>query len=212
MKKIWLTMIMTGLMATAFSQSRLGSVEYQKVNRDAVITEVPFPEKIILTAIEDSMQKLGYKGKETKGFLVFKAVKLAALGDTPYDLYFQVERKSRKEKEQSLVTLMISKDFDNFLNTESDAAALDKAKNYMDNFRNWVAVYELEEQINNQQDVVKKNEKKMNDLQGEAEDLQKKKKKIESQIEDNIKDQGSLKSEIEVQKQVLETLKAKRKS
>jgi len=191
------------------AQSRINSVEYQKISREAIINELPFSETVTGKAIQDTLEKLGYKGKDSKGFTVYKGVKLPALGNDAYDLYFLVDRKSKKEKELSVVTMMISKGFDEFVTEKSDAGIMRNAKTYLDNLRNAVAVYDLAQQVIEQEDVVKKNEKKATGLVSDAEDLQKKKKKLENEIEQNIKDQGDHQKELEKQKQILTTLKSK---
>lgn len=210
MKKIASLLLMLGCHGYLSAQSYTSTVEYQKVQRQAIVCDVPFPEKLVSNAIEDTMEKLGYKGKDSKGFEVFKGVKLSAFGNESLDLYFMVDRKSRKEKETSTVTLLISKGFDDFVTKETNAGLIDKAKTYLDSMRNMLAHYDLEQQIAEQEAVVQDNEKKANKLSDEAEDLQKKKKKIEKDIEDNIKDQSNQKAEIEKQRQILETLRSKR--
>ena len=79
-------------------QSKVSKVEYQKADREAIVHELPFEEDMVTKAIQDTLEKLGYKGKESKGFVVYRGVKLAALGSGAYDLYFAVDKKSRKEK------------------------------------------------------------------------------------------------------------------
>ncbi|MEP7256115.1 MAG: hypothetical protein ABI666_10070 [Ferruginibacter sp.] len=195
------------LYTTANAQSRMSKVEYQKTDREAITNEIPFPEDMIVKAIEDTLEKLGYKGKESKGFTVYKGVKLSALGSEAYDLYFTVDRKSKKEKDISQVTLMISKGFDSFVTEKSDPGLVKNAKNYLDSLRNTIAVYDLEQQIAGQEEVVKKNEKKASGLIEDADDLQKKKKKLEKEIENNIKEQADQQKELEKQKQILSTLK-----
>ncbi|HMK03812.1 MAG TPA: hypothetical protein VK489_06455 [Ferruginibacter sp.] len=194
---------------TINAQSRINSIAYQKINRDAIVNDIPFPESVTGKAIQDTLEKLGYKGKESKGFTVYKGVKLSALGSDAYDLYFMVDRKSKKEKELSVVTMMISKGFDDFVTEKSDADLMRRAKTYLDSLRNAVAVYDLGQQVIEQDDVVKKNEKKASGLVADAEDLQKRKKKLEAEIEQNIKDQENQQKELEKQKQILGTLKSK---
>jgi len=193
------------------AQSYTGTVEFQKVLRETVVNILPFPEKVIMGAIEDTMQKLGYKGKEVKDFTVYRGVKLPDFNNVPLDLYFMAERKSKKEKESSLVTLLVSKGFDDFITRASNAELVEKAKVYLDSLRNAVGYYDLEQQIAEQETVMKDNAKKSNDLVSEAEDLQKKRKKLEKEIEDNAKEQANMKSETEKQQQILETLKSRRR-
>ncbi len=196
---------------SAHAQSRLESIEYQKIQRDAIVADVPFPEKVIAAAINDTLQKLGYKGKETKGFMLYKGVTLAALGGGAYDLYFSVDRKSKKDKELSTVTLMISKDFDNFITGKSESGIIANAKTYMDSLRNIVAIYDLEQQILEQEETVTKNAKKLEDLIDQEKQYEKDRKKLEDKIESNNKNKAKQISDSDIQKQVLETLKAKRK-
>lgn len=212
MRKLLLVAILSCTGAASFAQSHTETVEFQKMNREAIVAEIPFSEKIITAAILDTLQKLGYKGKESKGFVVYKGVTLPVLGRRTYDLYFSVERKSKKEKESSVVTLLMSREFDNFITIKSDPDVMDNAKNYMDSLRNIVAVYDLEQQIIEQQEVVKKNEKKLEELIDDAEEYDKMRKKLEEKIETNKKDRAKQKSETEIQTQILETLKARRRS
>ena len=211
MKKFRLLFLSILICSGTFAQTHTVMVDYQKVSREALTNEVYFTEKTVSNAIEESMDKIGAKGKSSKGYTVYKGVKLPELGSDSYDLYFSVDRKSKKEKEISAVTLMISKGDDNFITASSDAGIMAKAKTYLDNLWDMVAVYDLEQQISSQEDLVKKNEKKANNLVEDAADLEKKRKKVEQDIEDNKKAQVSQQEEVGNQKKILETLKAKRK-
>ena len=207
MKKLIVFVLMVALYSISEAQSRTSKLEYQKTDREAIVNEIPFPEDMIVKAIEDTLEKLGYKGKESKGFTVYKGVKLPALGNEAYDLYFAVDKKSKKEKNISQVTMMISKGFDSFVTEKSDPGLVQNAKTYLDSLRNTIAVYDLQQQISAQEEEVKKTEKKVAGLSEDADDLQKKKKKIEKEIEENIKDQTDQQKELEKQKQILSTLK-----
>ena len=86
-----------------------------------------------------------------------------------------------------------------------------KAKTYLDNLWDMIAVYDLEQQINSQVEMVKKNEKTIKNLQEDGNDLEKKRKKTEEEINNNNKAQVSQQAELENQQTILETLKGKRK-
>jgi hypothetical protein len=211
MKYIFTLLCSFAIFTTALAQSRTATVEYQKVNRQAVVAEIPFPEKTIRDAIDNKMEQMGYKGKDSKGFTVYKGVRMPELGNDSYDLYFMADRKSRKEKENSTLTLLISKGFDAFVSDSADARVISNAKNYLDTIKNMIAAYDLEQQIVAQEDAVKKANKKYSNLVDDGASLEKKKKNIEKDIEDNKKDQSNQQAEIEKQKQILETLRGKRK-
>ncbi len=212
MKKFFAVVFAVVLFSTAFAQARYTAIDYLKVSRPAVAMEMPFPEKTVSNAIEDKFTKMGYKAKETKGFLMFGGARIPELGTESYDVYFYVDRVSRREKGTSTVTMMLSKGYENFVSDTSDATLIGYAKQYLaTTIRDAVAAYDLELQIADQEDQIKKAEKKYNNLVDDGTDLQKKKRKIEEQIVENTASQGAQKSEVDKQRQVLETLKGKRK-
>jgi hypothetical protein len=211
MKKFSLSLIAVCTALLSLAQARYTTTEFQKVMRPAIVADIPFPEKTISNAIEDKMSKSGYKGKSVKGFTMYPGVHLNELGSGNYDMYFMIDRVSRKDKGNSTVTLMLSKGFDAFVSDSSDVTVIESAKTYLNNLRDMVAAYDLELQIAEQDDVIKKADKKYNSLMDDGTDLQKKKRKIEEQIVENTAAQAAQKTETEKQRQVLETLKAKRK-
>jgi hypothetical protein len=196
---------------SAVAQSRTETVSYQKINRQAVVAEIPFPEKTVRDAIDDKMQQMGYKGKDVKGFTVYKGVRLNDLGSDSYDLYFAADRKSRKEKDYSSLTLMISKGFDSFVADSTDSKLMNNAKGYIDSIKIMIGAYDLEQQIIAQEDAIKKADKKYTNLVEDGQNLEKKKKNIENDIAENIKNQANQKADTEKQRQILETLRGKRK-
>jgi hypothetical protein len=207
-----LTFIVSLVFCTAaLAQSRTETVSYLKINRQAVVNEIPFAEKTVRDAIDSKMQQLGYKGKDSKGFTVYKGVKIAELGNESYDLYFMADKKSRKDKDNSVLTLMISKGFEVFAADSTDAALMSNAKEYLNNIKTMIAAYDLDQQIIAQEDAVKKADKKYNNLIDDGQSLEKKRKNIEKDIEDNKKDQAAQQAELDKQKQILETLRGKRK-
>jgi Skp family chaperone for outer membrane proteins len=212
MKKAFLFLSAVIITASSFAQSSTATVEYQKINRQAVVNDIPFPEKTVRDAIDNKMQQMGYKGKDSKAFTIYKGVKMAALGNDAYDIYFSVDRKSKKEKDMAVVTMLLSKGFDSFIADSTDATVINNAKIYLNNLREMVAAYDLEMQINDQAEVIKKADKKLANLKQDGEDMEKKKKKLENDIEQNKKDVEAQNAEIEKQKQIFETLKGKRKS
>jgi len=198
------------LNSTVSAQSHIATIEYANIKRQAVVNDIPFPEKTVREAINNKMEQIGYKGKEMKGFTVYRGVKLTALGKEPYDLYFSVDRKSRKDKDNSTLTLLVSKGFDSFVADSSDAHLMANAISYLDSIKIMIAAYDLEQQIIAQEDAVKKADKKYNNLLDDGANLEKKLKNIEKEIDDNKKDQLNQENELTKEKQILETLRAKR--
>jgi hypothetical protein len=212
MKKIISLIVLIALYACTKAQSYTGTADYKKMSRQAIFNEVPFGEKVTEAAIRDSLEKLGYKPKESKGFMVYRGVKLSALSNEPLDIYISVERKSRKEKEVSVITMLLAKGEDNFITQGVDPGIIENGKSFLNGFTNYIDSYYLEQQIAEMEETRITNDKKTSSLANDAEDLQKKKKKIEKEIEDNIKEQADHKEASEKHLQNLEALKSKRKN
>ncbi|MBC7508601.1 MAG: hypothetical protein H7320_07615 [Ferruginibacter sp.] len=211
MKKLFFVTIAVAIYGTSIAQSRLATAEYQKTKQPGIELDVPFPEKTVSKSIDDYFQKLGYKGKDTKGYLTYKGVRLPQLGPDIYDLYFKTDKKSRKEKDATTVTLMISSGYEKFIGDTTNAPLIDSVKNYLNGLTDRVAAYDLDQQITEQDVALKKALKKLTNLTETGQDLQKKKVKIENDIADNLKGQASQKAESEKQQQILQTLRDKRK-
>ena len=209
MKRIILSLFTVTISALSFAQAHLATADYQKTMQPAVENEYPFPEKTVSKAIDDKMQKLGYKGKDNKGYVIYRGVRIAELGPDAYDLYFKVDKRSKKEN--TVVTMLVSSGYDKFIGDSSDNTVIDNSKKFLDSLINTVAAYDLEMQITEQEDVAKKADRRWAGLVDDGADLQKKKAKIEKEIEENIKKQADQKVETEKQRQILDTLKSKRK-
>src|SRR5688572_6251894 len=208
MSKLFLSFFFTAVFNIAsYAQARYVFIEFKDVQRPSVVREFSFPEKTVARAIDERMQKSGYKGKESKGFIVYNGVTLSELGSQPLDMYFKINGK----RENTTVNLMLSKGNENFVSELDDASTINHAKSFMDSLAVGIEAYDLEQQIANQENDLKKAEKKYEKLVNDADDLQKAKKRIENNIEENLKDQKNQQAEIEKQRQIFETLKSKRK-
>jgi peptidoglycan hydrolase CwlO-like protein len=218
MKKLILSVSVLILLTTAgFTQAYQGSVEYDKQKQDAFVIEYNYPAEAVENAIVQKMQKLGYKGKEEKGILnkdkgfrVYKAAYVTDISNTSMDYIIDVERKSRKEKDVSVLYLIINKDGASAMKGFDDSD-MQKAKSFLNNLLPDVEASNLELQIKDQEEVVAKAEKKYKKLQDDKEDMDHKIQKLQDNIKDNLKDQDDTQKEIDNQKQALEALKMKRK-
>lgn len=210
-KLIFIIIAFLSLVLTVSSQARYVFINFKDAQMPAIQNEYSFPEKTVSKAIDDKLKKMGYRGKESKGFTVYRSVVSPELGSQPHDLYFKVNKKSKKENDNAVVNMLISSGNENFISDSSDVTTINNAKIFLDNLMPAVAAFDLQQQINAQQDAVKKAEKKYKNLQDDADDFQKKKKRIEQQIEDNQKDQKDQQAEIEKQRQLLEALKGRQK-
>ena len=151
MRKITLTINFIFLLALiATSQSYEGTVGYQKKDEKAIIIEFPYPASVVEDAIVDKMEKLGLKKKESKGFLVYKNAILTDISSEPADYMIKVERKSRKDRDESIVYLLISRNDENII-ARSDALINSNAKTFLDRLSPDVDAFNLEVQIKDQE-------------------------------------------------------------
>lgn len=209
-KIIALTIPIFLLASICNAQSYEGTVDYQKKSEKAIIIEFPYPPSVVENAIVDKMEKLGYKKKDSKGFLIFKNAVLTDISSEPADYMIRVERKSRKDKDESVVYLLVNRNEENII-ARSDALINSNAKTFLNNLSPDVDAFNLEVQIKGQESAVSKAERKLKDLQDDQETMEKKIRKLQDDLKENAKDQVDQQKEIEKQKQVLESLRSQRK-
>lgn len=213
MKKVYISFIALLLFKISIGQALVGKVEYQKAMQTAAVVELPFSSDLVEGAIKDYLAKKGSKANQSKGFTVFKNVQLASSDPTATDLYFKIDRKSKKENDVSVVYLLVAKPTENLATRSSeDNFGMEGAKAFLNEISPSITGYSLELQIKDQEEAVKKAEKRFNNLMDDQKDLESRKKGIEEKIQDNLKDQEKQKMEIEKQRQLLVELNGRRKA
>jgi hypothetical protein len=218
MKRIYTTIgIVLLFSVAAFSQAYEGNVEYNKKKQQAIQIDYSYSQEAVENAIVQKIEKMGYKAKaekgmfnKDKGFIVFKNAFVTDISDNSMDYIIKVDRKSRKEKDETTLYLIMNKGDVNAL-TEMDAMAVGKAKSFLNNLLPEIEEADLELQIKAQDETVGKAEKKYKNLQDDQQSLEKKIKGLQADLEKNIKDQENQQKEIENQKTALELLRGKRK-
>src|SRR5688572_17819958 len=128
MKNIIFTFLLFIFSITAIAQSRYSFIDFKDAKQPAIVNEYKYPEGIVSGAYTNRLEKLGYKGKESKGYMVYRGVSLPELGPGTYDLFIKVDRKSRKDKDESNLTLLVSKGNDVFISDIDDPTLMNNAK------------------------------------------------------------------------------------
>ena len=200
------------------AQAFEGKIEYDKKKQDAFVIEFSFSPEAVEGAFIEKMAKLGYRAREEKGmfnrdkgFIVFKNAMVSDISDTRMDYIIRVEQKSRKEKEESILYMIMSKD-DNNAMAQLSNNAVSNAKSFLNDLHPDVEAFNLELLIKDQEDAVAKAEKKLKELKDDQESMEKKIKNLQDDLKKNAKDQEDAGKDIESQKHLLESLKSKRKS
>jgi hypothetical protein len=211
MKRILIVLFLIAAAKISWAQSYEGTIEYQKKDQKAMVIEFPYAPSVVEDAIVDKMEKMGYKKKESKGFLVYKSATISDISSEAADYMIKVERKSRKERDESVVYLVMSRGDENIM-TRSDALINSNMKTFLNGMTPGIEALNLEREIQAQEAVVKKAEKKLKDMKDDQESMEKKIKKLQDDLKDNAKDQEKQQKEIDDQKKILEAMIGKRKA
>ncbi|NJO24683.1 MAG: hypothetical protein HC867_01205 [Bacteroidia bacterium] len=211
MKHYLLTILSFLFVLSLFSQSYENQVEFQKKSEQAWAIDFPYPPSVVEDALVKKLDEMGLKTKESKGFRNYKGSLIKSISTENMDYVFRVERKSKKERDESVVYMMIYKGDANMFSLLA-ADIKSQAKNFLNSMSPFMEAYNLEVEIRAQEEIVAKEEKKLKNLEEDADNLQKKLKKLEDDIEENKKDQKDQQKEIENQKKILDSLARKRKN
>jgi hypothetical protein len=210
MNRSILFLVLIFISASVSAQAYESSIQYDKKKQAAIAIDYRYTPEAVVNAVVKKLTKLGYKAKEEKGilnrdkgFLVYKNVYITDISQSRMDYLVKVDRKSKKESDESILFLVIMKGDQNALNT-MNADDVDNAKAFLNDLLDEVEEASLELEIKAQENIVAKAEKKLSDLQ-------KDRKELEEKLEKNIKDQEDTSKDIENQKQTLEVLRSKRK-
>lgn len=199
--------------ATAIAQTAgEGKVEHTKGNKAAAMIELPYPEDEVGDMLSDVMSARGVKGDKTKGFIVYRNVKLNDNDADLNDLHFKVERKSRKEKDITNVYLIIGKPSENIgARSATDYHKIEEAKSFLNTMVPKMESHHLEVQIREQESLVVKAEKKFQGLVEDSVSYVDKIKALEQKMVTNRTDRASQDVEVKKQRQVLEAMRSRRK-
>jgi uncharacterized protein YneF (UPF0154 family) len=184
-------------------------VEFNKAKRSVKTMEVSQEPDIVEDAIKSKMAKSGYKPSESKGWMVFKNVNDPEISSETCDLYVKVERKSRKEKENSVVYFFASKPGDN-LTPIGFAGNMLVSDGFNGQVKAQADAAKLEKDIAAQEDAVRKAQKKYDDLVKDQSSLEKKIQDLQADLEKNKQKQQEQSQEAENQRKILEQLKSRR--
>jgi hypothetical protein len=195
-----------------------GTIMYDKTQVPCYNIEIPFSEVVAEEAIKKRFKQMGAGTKERKGFMEFKNVSIAEIKNgSLVDAYIRVDRKSKKEKESSIVSLIITDPGvlpggANDQEKNNSGASATGAYSLLSSLNENSADHALELDIKKQEDVVRKSDKQYNNLVKDGEDLQSKLKRTQNDIEANKADQVKQAEELKKQKEILLQIQARRKT
>jgi hypothetical protein len=220
-----ITCMLIAIASLAFSQNlsldsaevKNTTIEFNGGKYNGYLIELNAPPDIVEDAIKERFKLQGIKPKETKDFLVYRNVIIPRIDPVkPVDAFIKVERKSRKEKEQTTVYFIaavpgeIPED-----KVKSDAAARSigvtavEGAGFLTGMIPDIKQGVFNKDVASKQSLVKKEEKKLADLLDDQSDMEKKLKKLQSDLEYNKKAQERQTAEVEKAKNLLNELVSK---
>ena len=215
MKKISSLLILVLCIQCALAQSSATTVKFNKLNTPALMLLVPYTEEIAEGAIIQKLKEIGYtpetsgallwKKNTVDGYYQFRNVVLRDMEGKVVDLYFRVNQKSRKEKNQSYIYMLIGTSENSFVSSESEPKAFSAGNKFLDGFIEYSATYKMDVDIQNQEETVKAAEKKYNKLKDEEKDLEEKLRNNRIQQDNQLK-------LMEAERKKLEDLRAKKQN
>jgi hypothetical protein len=220
MKKIFILLaFVCSATGTTFAQSAFSAITINKKVQPGLLLHLPNNTDVAEGTLLQKLKETGYKPetsgslfwKKNKqdGFYVFNGVQLPALNNQQLDLYFRIE-KDKRVKGNSLMYMLVSKGYDNFVSPDVDAVTFQAATAFLNGFVAGNVSFSLQQEIEAQEKAVLNAEKKLGNLQDEEKSLQKKAAQTQASIESNRSDMDLQSKEIANQKTILEGLKAKK--
>lgn len=177
----------------------------------AAVIELNYPEAVVTAALKDYLSAKGRsKANDLKGFTTYRNTQAAHNGTENADLYFKIERKSKQQKNISILYLLLTPVAGN----ESDLRSLnmEQAKAYLDELVMAVSDFDLEQTIRSQNKLVITAETKQKKLLAEAADLERKRAEMAQKIAENLLLQQAQNLEVQNQKQKLADMVARRRN
>jgi hypothetical protein len=204
MKKILVILLLLISGNILYAQAQSGYVENKKVPQSAAVLELPYDEDLVLAALNDHLSKKGKsKSTDLKGFTTYRNNQVMEAGTVSDIMYFKVDRKSRKEKKTTVISLLVGPAQTLAAGDQTSYMDMDASISFLNGLVPVIEAYILEEQIKDQNEVVKKSESKHFSLIKEGEDLERKKADIEKKILENASKVQAQAADVENQKQIL---------
>jgi hypothetical protein len=206
MKKIILVVVCFIIAQFSMAQAYDGSVDYLKKSQAAVIAEYKYPQETVEKTLRDKLERLGLKVKSSKGFLVAYNAVISSVSSNQMEYAFQVDRKSKREKETTVISMVMNV---NDVNATADNAS--KAKDFLNELAPAIDALNIDNMVADQTTVLEKAQKKNKNLQEDIESLEKKIRNYQDDLAKTKKQQEDQVKEVQRQQEILDTIKAKRK-
>ena len=203
--KYFLMIVMAITLQNSYGQVYESKIDYNKTSQAAVVAEYKYSEEIVQKTLRDKLERMGYKIRNTRGFLVITNAVISSISSKPMDYAFKVERKSKREKDIALLSVIVK---ENEVNATADNS--EKLKSFLSELIPYIEATNVDFMVNEQYAAVVKSQKKLKSLQDDQNSLERKVRYLQDDLKRNAKDQDDLQKEILRQQEVLDAYKAKK--
>lgn len=133
-----------------------GTVKIMKAENSAAIAAYEYPKEIVEGALTAKLEQAGLgKQRKQQGFLTYKGANWQEVSSEKLDVYVKVESK----KKHTIVSLLTAKGYDNFVSSSSDAATMEKMKQFLNGFTANIASYQQQLDIAEKEAKLEKSQK-----------------------------------------------------
>jgi len=192
---------------TTYAQNvREVAIKMNKVEQKALAADYPYAKGFVTQALDEkfNLAKFG-KSKRKSGFDLYSGVSWMEVAPADkLDVYVKTEER----KGNTTVSILLSRGYDNFLTSTTDATQIENLKTFLVGLSTGIQAAELQKKIEDQMKVVKAAEDKTASVVKDYESLKSQKEKIEKSMEQNLEAQKKANSDVDAAKAVLEQLKS----
>lgn len=206
MKKICTLLVAIIIAQFSFAQAYDGTVDYLKKSQAAVMVEYKYPQETVEKSLKDKLERLGLKVKSTKGFLVAYNAVISSVSANQMEYAFQIDRKSKREKETTVISMVMNV---NDVNATADNS--EKAKAFLNELAAPIDALNVDNMVADQTVVLEKAQKKNKNLQDDIANLEKKIRNLQDDLAKTKREQDEQTKEVARQQEILNTIKAKKK-
>ena len=189
----------------SFAQVYEAKIDYNKISQAAIVGEYKYPEATVEKTLTDKLERMGYKVKSSKGYLIVSNAVISSISSKPMEYAFKIERKSKKEKDVTIVSLVMN---ENNVNTTVDN--ISNGKSFLNDLSPAIDAVNTDNMVNDQYEAVVKSQKKLKNLQDDQNSMEKKVRNLQDDLKKNAKEQDDMQKEIKNQQEVLDAFKAKK--
>ena len=172
-------------------QAYESQVSYQKTRQQAALIDLPYAPDIVESSVKDYMGRMGWRGSGSRGYTVFRNVRIADTAKDLCDLHIRVDRKNKDRNAAVITALVVPAGQDPATITARDPHAIDNGKAFLEKMAPAITAGDLEARIKAQETTTKKAQGKLTDLRDDQVSLEKKIKNTQADLDQNKTDQLS---------------------